>query len=310
MGKYKAAVAAERVMERVRGVTVTAHNCMIQEKEMSFYEEFHVIVLGLDSLEARRYMNSIACSFLQYNKDGSPNVSTIKPIVDGGTEGFKGHARVLLPGVTPCFECTLWLFPPQTKFPLCTIADTPRNAPHCIEYAKVVSWPSERGDQDFDADNASHMQWIYEKALTRAQEFGIEGVTLQLTQAVVKNIIPAIASTNAIIAGLCTLETLKIITMCSAGLDNMLMYVGTDSIYTLTSSYEKDPRCPICGPEVVLEISPNATLQNVVDALVAKPELKDHLSAPSISYGHNNLYMRGVLESQTKENLSKVSEWQ
>lgn len=31
---------------------------------MDFYAEFHVIVLGLDSLEARRYMNSIACGFL------------------------------------------------------------------------------------------------------------------------------------------------------------------------------------------------------------------------------------------------------
>ena len=51
----------------------------------------------------------------------------------------------------------------------------------------------------------------------------VQGVTLQLTAGVVKNIIPAIASTNAIIAAACTLEALKMVTMCSTGLDNYMM---------------------------------------------------------------------------------------
>ena len=51
----------------------------------------------------------------------------------------------------------------------------------------------------------------------------VQGVTVQLTLGVVKNIIPAIASTNAIVAAACTLEALKLVTMCSTGLDNYMM---------------------------------------------------------------------------------------
>lgn len=64
VGKPKAEVAAERVQARVQGVQVTPHFCRIEEKPIEFYEEFHVIILGLDSLEARRYMNQVACSLL------------------------------------------------------------------------------------------------------------------------------------------------------------------------------------------------------------------------------------------------------
>ncbi len=52
-------------------------------------------------------------SLLDYDDDGNLIQSTLIPIVDGGTEGFKGNARVILPGMTACVECTLDLFPPQ-----------------------------------------------------------------------------------------------------------------------------------------------------------------------------------------------------
>lgn len=121
-------------------------------------------------------------------------------------------------------------------------------------------------------------------------------MTLQLTQGVVKNIIPAIPSTNAIVAAACTLEALKVATMCSTGMDNYMMYVGSEGIYTHTVSYERDPQCPVCSAGVPLSVTSDASLETVMQAMVADPQLGPLLSAPSISYGTSNLYLRGVLE--------------
>lgn len=65
-------MAATRVMERVSGVNIVPHFCRIEDKELDFYSDFNIIVLGLDSIEARSYINAVACSFLgadcgQYN---------------------------------------------------------------------------------------------------------------------------------------------------------------------------------------------------------------------------------------------------
>ena len=111
---------------------------------------------------------------------------------------------------------------PPTAYPICTIANTPRLPEHCIEWASVLEWPkvfkgktrrAERFSQvdgmiflsheekKLDTDDPDHIEWLYQKASTRAAEFKIDRVTWALTQGVVKNIIPAIASTNAVIAG-------------------------------------------------------------------------------------------------------------
>ena len=81
---------------------------------------------------------------MEYDEEGKVNPYTVIPMIDGGTEGFKGNARVILFGQTPCIECTLDLYPPQLNFPLCTIAHTPRLPEHCIEYARVLLWQQDK----------------------------------------------------------------------------------------------------------------------------------------------------------------------
>ncbi|KDP40122.1 hypothetical protein JCGZ_02120 [Jatropha curcas] len=304
VGKPKAEVAAKRVMERVSGVNIVPHFCRIEDKEIDFYSDFSIIVLGLDSIEARSYINAVACSFLEYDSDDNPREETMKPMVDGGTEGFKGHARVIMPGVTPCFECTIWLFPPQVKFPLCTLAETPRTPAHCIEYAHLIKWDEVHSGKTFDPDDPEHMKWVYGEAVKRAELFGIQGVTYSLTQGVVKNIIPAIASTNAIISAACALETLKIASGCSKTLSNYLTYNGVEGLHIKVTEFVKDKDCLVCGPGVLMELDTSVTLQKLIDMLEEHPKLL--LSKASIIHRGKNLYMQAppVLEEMTRSNLS------
>uniref|UniRef100_A0A3Q4I0K5 NEDD8-activating enzyme E1 catalytic subunit n=1 Tax=Neolamprologus brichardi TaxID=32507 RepID=A0A3Q4I0K5_NEOBR len=246
--------------------------------------QFHIIVCGLDSIVARRWMNGMLLSLLVY-EDGVLDPSSIIPLIDGGTEGFKGNARVIFPGMTACIDCTLELYPPQINFPMCTIASMPRLPEHCIEYVRILLWPKEMpfgDDVSLDGDDPEHIQWVYQKSLERAAEFSITGVTYRLTQGVVKRIIPAVASTNAAIAAACATEVFKIASSAYLPLNNYMVFNDVDGLYTYTFEAERKENCSACSQVPSdLHFSPSSKLQEVLDYLTESTSLQ--MKSPAIT---------------------------
>jgi len=313
IGKGKADVAAAFINGRVPGCNVKPHYCKIQDYGEDFYRGFNIVVCGLDSIVARRWINGMLLNLLQYDDDGNLDPTTIIPFVDGGTEGFKGNARVIIPGQTACIECNLDLFPPQVNFPMCTIAETPRLPEHCIEYVKLLQWPKEwpfGEDVNIDGDDPAHISWICSKASERADQFGIPGITYRLTQGVVKHIIPAVASTNAVIAGICATEVFKMITFCYMPLDNYMIFNDGQGIYTYSFQAEKKDDCMACSRACVkLTLPHDVTLEGLIEHVKENPnmQMKSPGLTTTVNGKNKTLYISNIpsLEAATRGNLTK-----
>jgi ubiquitin-activating enzyme E1 C len=100
VGQPKATVAAEFIMKRVPGCKVTpCVRCLfslqhlmntryfgkIQDKDDDYYLQFNLVICGLDSVEARRWMSATLVNLVD-----PENPESLKPLIDGGTEGVFG----------------------------------------------------------------------------------------------------------------------------------------------------------------------------------------------------------------------------
>ncbi|KAL7272702.1 NEDD8 activating enzyme [Rhizina undulata] len=306
VGKPKAEVAAEFVMKRVKGVKITPYYGAIQDKGVDYYMQFKLVICGLDSVEARRWINSTLFDMLD-----PQNPESLKPLIDGGTEGFKGQARVILPTITSCYECSLDMLTPQTAVPICTLATIPRQPAHCVQWASILEWPRVFGDKKLDTDDPEHILWLYNAAQARAAQFKISGVTYALTQGVVKNIIPAIASTNAIIAASCCNEALKLATSVNPFLNNYMMYTGDEGVYTHTFEHMQKEGCPVCtNLPSTFHANAEWTLQEFIEKLQEAPEMHGPIlqtKRPTLSTAYKKLFFQGPpeLRAKTEPNLHK-----
>lgn len=111
---------------------------------------------------------------------------------------------------------------------------------------------------------------MYEKAQERANTFSITGLSYRLVQGVLKHIIPAVASTNAIVAASCVTEVFKIATSCYQYYNNSLLFNDIDGIYTYIFEAEKMENCLNCSNvprTVTFESADSVTLEQLIEFL-------------------------------------------
>ena len=231
---------------------------------------------------------------------------------------LRGNIRVVTPGMSSCIDCNVELFPPEIRVPMCTIAATPRSAAHCIQYAGLIAWDelapfkNEAGETEkYDTDNPEHMTWIMRIAQERATEYRVTvggPIDMSKTLGVIKNIIPAIASTNALIAASACNEAFKIASAAGPVLDNYMLYNGEDGTYCNAQQFSRNPTCEVCGnPPRELSVNPNGTLKEVLDRLLATPQYA--LQNPRFLIEDRVLYMKvamAQLRAVYEANLDKL----
>lgn len=187
---------------------------------------------------------------------------------------------------------------------MCTIAENPRVPEHCIAYAFIVEWERTFPEKKLNKDSPVDMQWVYEKALERAEKFKIEGVTYFKTLGVVKNIIPAVASTNAVISAACVNEALKLLTFCAQTLNTYFMYMGSQGLYSPTFEYGRKDSCIVCASAVKqMTLSRSLLLKDFLQLLCNDISLQ--LKKPSAVGENVTLYMQcpPSLELSLRKNL-------
>ncbi|SCU89828.1 LAME_0E05732g1_1 [Lachancea meyersii CBS 8951] len=252
IGQPKAVVAAQRINSKQllgfgeRPVHVTAHFQDLTSFSDTFLEQFTLVVSGLDSVAARRAINA---QLVRITLESG--FQKCIPLVDGGSDGLQGHCKVIVPGIAACYECSLATLPPETEsYPLCTVANNPRLPEHVIEYLLSVQWMQEYPDQPFDHTRDEHFQWLMRRSLERAARFHIDSskLTASFVLGVIKNIVPSVASTNAIVAAQCCNQVSKLLynEYDFEGSNNFLVYNGQDGCFMYGFVYDRSTECLVC----------------------------------------------------------------
>ncbi|KAF4126342.1 ubiquitin-like 1-activating enzyme E1 B [Geosmithia morbida] len=138
----------------------------------------------------------------------------------------------------------------------------------------------------FDKDDQDTLDFVVASANIRSTIFGIERKSRFDTKQMAGNIIPAIATTNAIVAGLCVLQAFKVLKgEYSQAKEVFLTPFVPARLLAPDRSREPNPDCPVCSVyNTTVTVDPTrTTLNDIVEDF-----LKEHLGLGEKDFVLNN----------------------
>jgi ubiquitin-like 1-activating enzyme E1 B len=154
----------------------------------------------------------------------------------------------------------------------------------------------------FDKDDEDTLDFVAASANIRSTIFGIERRSRFDIKQMAGNIIPAIATTNAIVAGLCVLQAFKVLKgEYTAAKEVFLTPFASARLLAPDTSRQPNPSCPVCSvyyTTITADLS-RATLEDLVDDFIRK----------QLGFGEKDLVVNndvGILyDADETENLPK-----
>ncbi|WXG40898.1 MAG: ThiF family adenylyltransferase [Candidatus Freyarchaeum deiterrae] len=196
IGSPKVAAAERNLMEMNPNIEVEKYYESIENIPIEKYQEADIFLSGLDNFEGRRYLNSIA-------------ITLNKPFVDAGTHVFFGHVRVIIPRVTPCYEC----YPPKEKQRVwCSLRRRkPSDLLNELKEYRIKGLTTGIVDELFSRGYKTELDLKYAKLKDLTSIPGISENLAKKIQEKIAPKLPAILTTNAIIAGIQSQEAIKVL---------------------------------------------------------------------------------------------------
>ncbi|HME51158.1 MAG TPA: ThiF family adenylyltransferase [Candidatus Lokiarchaeia archaeon] len=241
IGRPKAEVAAEKLLEINPNITIQGYHTSLERLDPHVYEAADVIVGGLDSMNARFNLNTQA-------------VTRGKPFVDGGVAGYSGHIYSIFPGKNACYECYPTPVPPMDDMAACTVVGIPRKRVHCAFKADMAF--KEAFDRDPNLKDINDVTFLqkYANDLATKHDF-LPEFTLEDIVKVLDRHDPGIITVNAVIAALESHETIKILHWLRGNVslgEPVMTYVVFNAMTMKFYHIEKrrNPECRQCGDHV------------------------------------------------------------